>query len=116
MQGRGDRDGVSRHRGDLQELPATTNGVTAGVSAARRRVFAALLQAYVISRGYSQTGDRGKAGSQFVGGGAQGHGRAVVGSAVAGRADGHDGSGGSVVDDSATASIHGDIGCVEGEL
>jgi len=116
MQGGGDGDGVTGDRSDFQDLAAATGGITAGVAAASRRVFSALLQAQVISGCYREAGNRRKAGSQFVGGGAQGDGRAVVGIAVAGAADNQDGTGGGVADDGATAAVDSDIGFVEGEL
>ena len=116
MQGGRHRDGVSGNGGDLQGFSAATGGIATGVAAAVGGVLTTLLQTHVITGGYTETGNRGKAGRQFVCSGAQCDGRAIVGIAVAGAADDHHGSGGGVVEDGATGTVNSDTGDVDGQL
>src|SRR2546428_2252491 len=116
MERGGDGDGVAGDGGDFEEFTAATGGIATGVAAAGGGVLTTLLQTHVITGGYTETGNGGKAGRQFVCSGAQCDGRAIVGIAVAGAADGHHSAGGGVVEDSATGTVNSDIGDVDGQL
>src|SRR2546428_14082436 len=96
MQGGRHRDGVSGNGGDLQGFSAATGGIATGVAAAVGGALTTLLQTHVITGGYTKTGNRGKAGRQFVCSGAQCGGRAIVGIAVPETAQSPHGTGGGV--------------------